>query len=414
MPNPPTETSLPITENDLLAEISSRAAAAIRTYPMTYGARGVPFFAVLDTINIMYGLAYGASFVEVWREGEKKPFKSTRAACDEDFIRGRAKHQVSIPAPNGSHTKSATYVMKVGLLDEDDDGFEDRPNLLSHMLGRRGICNIVAKALAEYDVHGAGTLRRGPRLVFNEPADLALYRELDWRIRAAIDAQGAHGLLSKPIQIGKSEAEVAIFIVTHRVPGERIVGGHTFPYRYRFILSTDQRRLLKEDQRVALENPPEAEERYRSRSDTSYEGESVTTYNRRSNDNTTRIMGAMTPARADALATLREKLDTKDGVFQLYVPVHVDGRVVFVITFHLRDELRLHAFEVYSSFIPALAAAFRQSVLETMLAAANGTQRPAIKTLDLLCGGKRDDGRVRLIRAEGSRPYVDQFNERTR
>jgi|GEM_PF-5729378 len=391
-------------ENDRFAELVERAAAAVRAIPMAYGSPGVAFYAILDTINILYGLAYGASYVEVKLAGAE--VETTLAKCDKELVPStRDKHWsgVAVPAPRGESPE--IFQITVGLLDDKIADFANKPNLLSYLLGRQGVADTFASAIRQYRDLPKPELTKGRRRGGLETHnDRELYRELDDRIRYAIDYLGAHSILSKKIVGADLEDRVAIFVVAHRVPGERILDGHTFLYQYRFILSTGQSSLLSKADRESLEAPPRDRERYRSRSDTSFEGENVTTYNRRSPDSRTRIAGKMDDPRANALDALRRSLDIEQGVFQLYVPIHVDGRVVFVVAFHLPDALKDHAFEVYSSFVPSLATAFRHCIMETLESRGlTGVKRE--RTLDRLCGCRKDPKRERFIRVEPTGNY---------
>lgn len=399
---------------DYLALATSEAADSIRCFPMTYGAKGIAFYAVMDSILLLYGMTVGASYIEVYEvKGSGKSGKSDtplwRSISNQEYeyVRGtsvRPHHEFILASKTPDGVRMSFSIRVFPLDKEVEECFKDFPNIVSMLFGRRKVASITFDAIQFLQAGKAG---RKPNQLDSLP-DKKLYRELAYRVRFVIESQGDHKRLSYFRSDGSS---MPLLLLAQRTSVTRDVPGYgEMSYSYRYILAPQQFKALPKEARNALEAP--LQEPYRCRLDTTFDSGSLTTHNRKTGIVGPRIVGEMNPQRLEGLKSLRKELKLEEGCFQVYVPIHVKGTVTFVVVFQLPIRQRLDAFSVYANFIPAFSANLRQSVFETALSQADTTKK-FHEIVEQLCGEREKSSDGRLVRAEGVEAY-DKIIERRR
>ncbi|MBS1727670.1 MAG: hypothetical protein JST51_13175 [Armatimonadetes bacterium] len=389
-----------------LSLAANEAADSIRCLPMTYGAKGIAFYAVMDTILLLYGMTVGAAYIEVyggtkssannvgkdptWRSIGKREIEQVKNWSKRPF------HEFILSGHSFDDSKLAFRIRVFPLDREVEKTFDDYPNIISMLFGRRKVAEITFEAIRFLS---GGVAGRKPKPLETLPND-DLYRELTLRVRYVIESQGEHVRLSDK-RIGHQA--MPLILLAQRTPVQRSVHGiGDYAYSYRYILAPQQWKALDEVSRVALESP--LREPYKCRLDTTFESGSLTTHNRRPSEIGPRICGKMNLDRQQGIECLRKMLGLDQGCFQVYVPIHVKGTVAFVVVFQLPIDQRLDAFSVYANFIPAFGANLRQSVFETALSQAKSL-RNFHEIVAQLCGERENAADGRLVRSEGVGAY---------
>ncbi|MBS1719353.1 MAG: hypothetical protein JST35_02780 [Armatimonadetes bacterium] len=392
-----------------IPEAVSMAATAIRGVPMSHGGLGVGLFAIVDAISLLYSICYGQCMVHVYLDGVRLTATPLRKPSGP-FHRFRFSYDHS----------GHSWQLRVEVCPMLPSRVYNGPNLLEGLFCRKGVLEALIESCREH-VPDVKTLkdkkaRKGsPSHSAVEKFDPGFWRGLDFRLQALVNSFGEKKYLTVKSGTGDN---MASFVLVHRVPVTRqaieskniLAADRRFnksDYQYRYVLTERQINCFdgKPELLAALaEGDPTP---HFSNLDYCFQTETATAYFRKDNTDSHIVCGKRGKSREAALNYLRECLQIKTDTIQVYVPIHVDGRVVFVVAFHLPASDYLQVFNIYALIVPALSQGLRQSVFETALAADNFD-----RCMTHLCG-KELEGRERLIRTEGLAEYRSQSEERT-